>query len=518
MDINLFPRAEVMPLTPKTNTVTALPEIPVPAVSVEPEQNTPAIQVVIRQEPTPTPVYAEPLAALNRLRDDSHTGVAARATSQVMLSSLSQTADGKAPFSVANVFSQISSLSKETTEYRNEARQFKVPQKLLTEKFSPDFAAVRGSKAEAVNLNVRTKEGDTIQIQMSRVHYKDGSSGIEFSFVVDGNLSEAEQKALGQLSDKLAQTSDTFFRTGTTELRGLQDIDTSVISGFNLTLQRPKGDSVEMHSYDYRVDDVAQTQTLSAEDTNGYKVDITSSLNPLVKGQGADAKVLQQYIDLIRRAGDESHAPSETQRFILDAFSGFFSAAELAAVDESEASKTSSDKSIAAFDSGLPDFKASFRSPVGHNRSNYSQASAMVLTIEQKTRIEINQDSSLIKQESSYELTNNRFAPLPGMERPDFVGGNYLYITQKTTASTSCIMSLTGDRVNNMWLEQDVADKKEVSRFENHKQVDQDSRSYEDRNLQDFAELLEKYSTNRQQLAVEDLLASSKERLFLGSK
>ncbi|HEX7763623.1 MAG TPA: hypothetical protein VF433_08425, partial [Cellvibrio sp.] len=147
------------------------------ALMDESVQTSPAVLVSITREPTPAPVYTEPLATLNRLRDDSHTGAAARATSQVLLSSLNQVTDGKAPFSVANAFSQISSLSKETTEYRNEARQFKVPQKFLTEKFSPDFAAVRGNKAEAVNLSVRTKEGDSIQIQMSRIHYKDGSSG-----------------------------------------------------------------------------------------------------------------------------------------------------------------------------------------------------------------------------------------------------------------------------------------------------------------------------------------------------
>lgn len=516
MDINALPRSDVLSLPLKNATLTVTPESKEAAIPSEPAQNPPAVQVIIHQKPVPVPIYTEPLAILNRLRDDSHAGVASRATSQAMLSSLSQTTDGKAPFSVANVFSQISSLSKETTEYRNEARQFKVPQKLLTEEFSPDFAALRGNKAEAVNLNVRTKEGDTIQIQMSRIHYKDGSSGIEFSFVVDGNLSAAEQKALGQLSDKLAQTSDTFFRTGTTELRGLQDIDTSVISGFNLTMQRPKGDSVETHSYDYRVDEVAQTQTLRAEDAKGYSVDITSELDRLVNGQSTDTQILQQYIDLIRRAGDESKAPSESQRFMLDAFSGFFSATELSSAGESEAHAAVGEKTLAAFDSGLPDFTASFRSPVAHNRSNYSQVSAMVLTLEQQTRAEKHQDNVLIKQESRYELINNRFEPLPGLERPDLANGNYQYVTQRTEATTSRILSMTGDRVNNLWVEQDASNKKEVSRFENHKLVDKNPYTYEDRNVENFLEQLEKYNINKQQLAVEYLLESSKEKLFLG--
>ncbi len=514
MDITLFPRSDVASLTSKTNATAVLAESSTTVEAVVPEQNPPAIQVVIRQEPVATPVYAEPLVAVNRLRDDTHTSAAARTTSQALLSSLNQTVDGKAPFSVANVFSQISSLSKETAEYRNEARQFKVPQKLLTEKFSPDFTAARGNKAEAVSVNVRTKDGDTIQIQMSRVLYKDGSSGIEFSFVVDGDLSEAEQKALGQLADKLGQVSDTFFRTGTTELRGLRDVDTSVISGFSLTLQRPKGDSVDTHTYDYRVDEVAQTQMLSAEDANGYKVDITSALSPLIKGDGIDTQVLQQYIDLIRRATDEGNAPSESQRFMLDAFSGFFTAAQLTAAND-ETTQSFSEKSVAAFDSGLPDFQAKFRSPVVHNRNFYSQASALVLTIQQETNIETNGDNILIKQESRYELINNRFAPLPGLERPDLENGNYQYITQRTEATTSRILSMTGDRVDDIWIEQDISDKKNISRFENHSLVDEDSRSYEDRNVQEFAAQLEKYYLNKQQASVLELLASNKEQLFL---
>lgn len=484
------------------------------ALMDESVQTSPAVLVSITREPTPAPVYTEPLATLNRLRDDSHTGTAARATSQGLLSSLNQVTDGKAPFSVANVFSQISSLSKETTEYRNEARQFKVPQKLLTEKFSPDFAAARGKKAESVNLSVRTKEGDSIQIQMSRINYKDGSSGIEFSFVVDGNLSEAEQKALGQLSEKLAQVSDTFFRTGTTELRGLKDVDTSVISGFNLTLQRPKGDSLETHSYDYRIDEVAQTHTLSAEDSSGYTVDITSALKPLSDRVDVDTNVLKQYIELIRKATDDSDTPSGTQRFMLDVFSGFFPDSQLMAKDDGT-TQTPSEKSIAAFDSGLPDFKATFRSPVFHNPNFYSQTSAMVLTIQQQTSTEKNQDNLLIKQESHYEFINNRFEPLPGLEFPDLAGGNYLYVKQRIEATTSRILSMTGDRVNNLWVEQDASDNKNVSRYENRKLVDEDSRTYEDRNVQDFVELLEKYNANHQQFAVDELLASSKKQLFL---
>src|SRR5690606_29463759 len=153
-----------------------------------------------------------------------------------------------------------------------------------------------------------------------------------------------------QLSEKLAQTSDTFFRTGTTELRGLQDVDTSVISGFNLSLRRPVGDSFEEHNYDYRMDELAQTQTLTADDTNGYKVDITSKLSRLAKSENSDTQVLQQYIELIRRAGNESNTPNRSQRFMLDVFSGFFPIVGFSSTERGEAHAAAGDKSLAAFD------------------------------------------------------------------------------------------------------------------------------------------------------------------------
>lgn len=509
MDVSVLPRADFASLTIPVASETRVPKELAAAV-----QPLPDVQVSILQVPQASPVYPEPLATLSRLRDDSHTGVAAHAMSHTLLSSLGQTDVGKAPFSVANVFSQISSLSKETTEYRNEARQFKVPQKLLTEKFAPDFTLARGKKAEAVSLSVRTRDGDSVHINMSRLFHKDGSMAIDFSFVVDGNLSEAEQKALGQLAEKLGQVSDTFFRTGTTELRGLQDVDPQVISGFNLVLERPKGDSVERHSYNYRVDEVAQTQTLNAVDIHGYSVDMTSALGSKISSEDADAQVLQQYMALIRQATDEGAASYDSQRFLLDAFASFFSAVGVR-VAENQANLTAGESAVAAFDTGLPDFNFTFRSPVVHNRNYYSQASAMVLTMQQETRIETSQDNVLIKQENSYELINNRFEPLPGLERPDLENGNYLYVRQRTAASTSRILSMTNDRVNNLWLEQDVSDKINTSRFENHKLVDEDSRSYTDRNLQEFSALLDKYNDNKQQAEIEELISLTKRQLFL---
>lgn len=339
---------------------------------------TPAVQVVLRQEPVPAPVYTESSTSVYRLRDESAAGPARQATAQALLSSLNNSSQKKSPFSVSSVFSQIPALSRETSEYRNEARQFKVPAKMRAENLNPDFSTTKGAKAEGVSLNIRTKDGDTVLIQMNRIRYPDGSDGVEFSFVVDGSLSEREQEAV------LANTG----------------------------------------------------------------------LSP----QGSEA----------------------------------------------------------AFVSGLPDFTATFRSPVIHNRQNYTQVSAMVLTLSQETTREAHETGRLIKQESHYALSSSRFEPLPGLEYPDVVSGNYQYVKEKTEATTSRILSLSGDRVADVWTAQDMETTTQRQRFESYQLTDEDHHQDSQRQLDSLALQLEALYRHKQGVAIEALLALRPERLFVG--
>ncbi len=172
------------------------------------------------------------------------------------------------------------------------------------------------------------------------------------------------------------------------------------------------------------------------------------------------------------------------------------------------------EKSLVAFDSGMPDFNASFRSPVFHNPGFYSQVAAMVLTLEQKTLIEQNGEDLLIKQESRYEFTNSHFESFP-KEYLEHLGGNYTYTTERETGNSSRILSMTNERVNNILIEQEFSRGKESSQFVNYELVDQDSYSYADRRAREYAELLTKLNSNKQQSAVDTLLESSKDKLFL---
>lgn len=515
MEVSISPFS--LPLDFAANSRTSVEPVPIaPVQDPTPKGESPSTIVTIKPAAEPPPVYSEPAVIATYLRDNSYTSKAAVATSQAMVQSVNQLSSGKTKFSVSSLFSQIGALSKETNEYRNEARQFRVPPKSTVDKFSPDFTASGGRRIESAFLTIKTKEGDSVTIQLSRNQINAGASKLEFSFVVDGKLSEKEQKAIAQLAEKLGAIGDEFFRMDTAELRGLKDVDTDVITHFNFTVQRPKAetDAYVEHSYEFSVNEASQTQTLKATDVKGYSVDITTALQGLVANNHIDRNVFQQYIDLINKAGDDSDTPNASKRFMLDAFESMFSGLLTAKNKPSENDPDRAELSIAAFDSGLPDFNATFRSPVYHNPNFYEQTASMVLTLEQRTTVEKNGENLLIEQSSNYDFSSSHFEGFP-VEHLNYLGGNYTYATEHVTGSVNRFLSMTNDAVNNLWVEQEMSKEVSKTRFENYRVVDEDSYSYSDHNIQQFAELLKKYNGNNQQSSVEELLKSSKDKLFL---
>ncbi len=478
-------------------------------VSIAPV-STPAATDQVSFQPRDMPVtYDQALVAISGLRDNKPQGPAASALSRNLLSSLNAASAKKATLSISSVFSQIAALSRETTEYRNEARRLQVTQEQAVKNSSPSFSQRPTSDNQAAILTIKTKDGDKIQIELHRRHIGSDGSNLEFSFKVDGSLSDAEQKALGELADKLGQMGDEFFRTDTTQLRNLKGIDTSVISNFSFTLKRPgPNDTFVEHSYEFRVNEQAQTQTLSASDVRGFKVDITTDLNTLVSSSSANVNALEPYLELIRQASDDANMDNKSRRFILDAFESMFE--QFLAIPKTLETESAIEAARAAFDSGLPDFTASISSKVIHNHEFYSQASMLKLTLEQKTRVESYADTTLIKQESSFELINNRFEGIFDIENREISNPNYRYITEHRSGSVTRTLSMTEDRVNNLLLEQNLEASKTVSEFRNYKLIDADTDEYSDHQLKHFAEELLALNANKQFAAINELLADTR--------
>ncbi|HTF95126.1 MAG TPA: hypothetical protein VL995_03255 [Cellvibrio sp.] len=469
-----------------------------------------------REEPASYHFVSEYVSGL---REPKPQGAGATALSRNLLTTLDYMQTGKSTFRVSSIFNQIAALSGETVEYRNEARRMQVTHEAKVKNPMPDFKIQPTSENKSVALSVKTKEGDTIQIMIKQRDIGVGNSTLEFSFTVDGSLSKEEQKALGELAEKLGQMGDEFFRSETTELRNLKGIDTSVISHFSFTMKQPgPKDTYLEHSYEFSLDENAQTQTLRATDIRGYSVDITTSLNTLTEGSTADASMLLPYLELLREATDDAKVVNKSRRFMLDAFESMFgefiNATPIASSDITSP-KEAAQTTLAAFDTGLPDFTASIRSRVIHNREFYSQTSVLMLNMSQETRIEQSADDVLIKQESRYELTNNRFEGIFDLENPDISNPIYKYITEHREGNLSRVLSMTAEKVNNLLIEQNVSQEKEVRSYRNYKLVDVETDSYSDRKLQQYSDLLLKLNNNKQFLAIDELLAASRPTAFL---
>src|SRR5690606_263546 len=130
-------------------------------------------------------------------------------------------------------------------------------------------------------------------------------------------------------------------------------------------------------SYDYSIDEETNTVQLSGKDVAGYTFDISAQLSGLTNGKTtATHTSLEQYLALIRQAGDDHDTRSSSVRFMLDGLRSML----MSAADKPEASDKPLARIIEDFDTGLPDFSASFNAPTIPNPSNYSQVSSLNLS------------------------------------------------------------------------------------------------------------------------------------------
>src|SRR5690554_3212875 len=440
----------------------------------------PASMAAIETSASAPPVYEKPSALVNYLRDrgEAYTGKAGARASQNLMNELSSLQHQKAPFRASPFLTQLGALSRETNLYSNEARSYRVPGDIAAQSFNPDFAGYAGPKRESVGLTIHTKEGDTIRITLE--HRKGESESLAFSFEVTGELSEQEQAALDKLTAKLGDVADEFFRTGSAELRGLGDLDDEAIDSFNLSLSKPGGKDFVTLTYDYELDEATQTRRLHGEDSFGYQFEISANLNGLTNTASSIAHPsLEQYLELIRRAGDTQGTESSSVRFMIDGLRSMLMpdssrAAPVAAQDSVEAL-------LVGFDTGLPDFKASFYSPVFRNRGRPGQAAAMALTMGQKTRVEVKADQLLVQQESFYELHNSGWKSLTQGRSPSLETGNYIYFSEHESGKTTRTLDIKAGQVRDLIVEQEHQRKYSEVVFHDFVQVDERKENTGDR-------------------------------------
>ena len=141
-------------------------------------------------------------------------------------------------------------------------------------------------------LSVKTKEGDVINITFNSSQGYDenvdqSANELTFSYQVEGELSEAEHKALTQVMSGVGAMADEFFKvsensfnpfTGANQadmsLDFLSDINHQQLSDFDLSLSTNTGSNASARTIDlsYQFDHVAHQQNFDFESKNGSQV------------------------------------------------------------------------------------------------------------------------------------------------------------------------------------------------------------------------------------------------------
>ncbi|HWV14489.1 MAG TPA: hypothetical protein VN030_03575 [Cellvibrio sp.] len=393
-------------------------------------------------------IYQQPTVYVTQTRYQLATTPLTSSINSQLLSGANSISAKNTSFSVSGLFGQLGNLSRETTEYRNEARSVLVASD-KAEKLGIDFSTAKGRLLNSVNLTIRTKDGDTIDIRAEHAHGKGDS--IAFSFVVTGELSPEEQDALEKLAATLGEVADDFFRTGTTQLRGLKEFDKEQLQGFRLDFIRPEGDDYVTMNFDYSVDEAAQTQQLTAKDVDGYKVDIKTDLNGLLENAGAAANnSFQEYLSVLSESLNKHELSTVSRLFILDSFSSMLMPS---GAGQAQPPSSTAEAALSAFDSGLADFSVTISSPLHQDHTNYLYPDSMTLKLEQKTEVEQVEQRTLVKQVNSYEFTSSRIDGIVGVDDGDLESGNFNYKTTHIKEQLSRLLDMTAEGVNNLYSE-----------------------------------------------------------------
>lgn len=400
----------------------------------------------------PANVYEAPVEIIKTRNTQDKTDTE-KNVSKLLTNNLTSIRAKKSIFSVQSLFSQVGALSRETTSYKNEARNFSASASKTADTNALDFSISGGKPAQGVTLRVTTKDGDTIDIQIQRTT-RDNNDSLAFSFSVKGKLSTEEQDALEKLANKLGEVADDFFRTGTTQLHGLKDFDKTTLQGFHIDFSKPKVNNLySTMSYDFSVDDKNNTQHLTAKDADNYSIDITNDLQNILGGTSATAKdSLQAYLKIIRDAMNEhqplgeDHSNKFSLQFIIDSFTSMIDG------EQPEESSTSlTQKAMTAFDTGLPDFNATIKAPVLKKFKNLMLPESMSLNLMQKTEIEYQKDGGkLIKQTNSFEHKSSKIAGILGSDKGDLDTGNFKYKTIDEKQQIVRILDLNEKGINNV--------------------------------------------------------------------
>lgn len=513
--------ANTTPLITASTLVTTTKDVATPELPDTISPTTPDVLVNFSGPKATPDTYEQPkLVNVVQIHNTQTKGIAAANINQALTTELSSLSSNKSPFTTRDFFSQIGALSRETSQYKNDARSQQMASTKATDKLKLDFDDYVGKPNETVTLQVRTKDGDKIDI---KIQHSQGTLGdkLEFSFNVDGKLSKEEQDALEKLTNKLGDVADDFFRTGTTQLHGLKEFDQAQLKDFHIEFSKAKSaNAYTTMSYDYSVDE--KSQHLSAKDGDGYSLDITTDLKNLLDAANPFSnQALENYLSIVRKTMNEhqplqeEHSNSPSLRFIIDGLSSML--APQKNLNDSPATSPA-EKALTAFDTGLPDFTAVINAPLlmlYKPENQLTLPESMSLRLEQHTQTEKNdQGGLLVKQVNSFERQSREIEGVVGTDKRDLTRGNFTYKTIHEKQQMSRILNVAETGVNNMTSEFTSSMETKLETYKGFHLTDVKTDEHQDRKLTQLNDEISNHKDVTQLLNSLGYLEQSKSALF----
>ncbi|CAM2832432.1 hypothetical protein [Pseudoalteromonas distincta] len=183
-------------------------------------------------------------------------------------------------------------------------------------------------------LSVKTKEGDVIKITFNSSQGYDEETGeaidgFGVSYEVEGDLSEAEHKALTQILTGVGEMADEFFKVSENSysryvlpnqsdinLDFLSDFDNQQLSGFNVYFSTTDGETVDpsenTFNLSYDIDEETQQQALMFYSQSGQsEIDFTLDMSTI----GAkDTNQMKQYLASLDQSLEDSRVNSNDKK------------------------------------------------------------------------------------------------------------------------------------------------------------------------------------------------------------
>lgn len=359
-------------------------------------------------------------------------GEAVSAMSRITNEAMHQYSAG-ASFNTSGFLNNLGALSADTSAYTASQLRMDVSEQAVESGYRPELGGPLAKVHDSVEMTVRTADGDVVTLTLERGVDSEGKQGLSVAFNVEGDLSEAEQKELDTLSQSLGKIADNFFAEGKANLSELNGLSTSQLTGFELSLLA--GD--ETLSLTYDVNNTQGERRLQGE-YQGYTFDITQAMEGRVSGEPLTENAqYQQYMQLIEQAGRDYDSDNDVIGFMKAGMDVLFAPAEDAEADDTgpvdrveRVLGQSNEALLDQFNSNLPDFKASFHSPVTVNPFYVADKAFMSLEMSQVSAEEKKEDGHVFAaQRFNYEQTIQTFEPLNKGEEPELAEGNYILKT-----------------------------------------------------------------------------------------